>query len=311
MTGSDFGQYRVGEKLGKGGMGEVYKAEDLALGRTVALKFLGAGRSDPAFEKRFLREAQASAALSHQNICEVYHILHEAGRLCIVMAYIDGGSLAWRLKRGPLSLANALDLAGQISDGLAQAHNKRIVHRDIKPANILLTQQGQVKITDFGVALMPDRSRLTKAGTILGTPSYMSPEQAKGLEADRRSDIWSLAVVLCEMISGRLPFRGRNFQATLRAILSDEPELILPVPGNLKPELERMLRKGLSRIPSERYQHVEDFAVDVRLVRKRVADAPDLEGAPQTIDDSSTTVTLPPKEKPAFERIMDLLRRKP
>ncbi len=311
MTGTDFGQYRIGEKLGKGGMGEVYKAEDLLLRRTVALKFLNISSEDSMFEKRFLREAQASAALSHPNICEVYHILQEGGRLCIVMAYIDGGTLRQRIQAGHIPLANALDFACQIAGGLAEAHNKRIVHRDVKPANILLTQQAQVRITDFGVALLPDRSRLTKTGTIIGTPSYMSPEQAKGLEADRRSDIWSLAVVLCEMISGRLPFRGRNFQATLRAILTHDPDIAFSLPAGVNAELGRILKKSLTKSPVERYQHVEDLAVDLRQVRKSVPDAPVQKGPPPQLEETESTVTSPAQERTTFQKIMDLVKRKP
>jgi serine/threonine protein kinase len=252
MTGCDFGPYLVGEKLGQGGMGEVFKAEDRLLGRVVALKFLSRHHADPTALKRFIREAQACAALSHPNVCDLYHVIEEGGKVCLVMAYVDGGTLAQRLKQQGVPLAHALDLTIQVAAGLAEAHNKKIVHRDIKPANILLTSQGQAKITDFGIALLQDRSRLTKTGDVVGTPHYMSPEQAVGHVADRRSDIWSLAVVLCEMIAGELPFRGPTLRATIEAILYGDPDLDFPLPQEIRDELRRILRKALAKKPEER-----------------------------------------------------------
>ena len=188
-------------------MGVVYKALDTKLKRPVALKFLRTDAVEDAEAKeRFLREAQAAAALDHPNICTVYEIDEAEGQTFLAMACLEGQTLKDKIAERPLKLEEALDIAIQTAQGLKAAHQKEIVHRDIKPANLMLTEEGQVKIMDFGLAQLADRSKLTKTTTMLGTPAYMSPEQSKRLPTDRRTDVWSLGVVIYEMVTGRLPF---------------------------------------------------------------------------------------------------------
>ena len=189
MIGQTISHYRIVEKLGEGGMGVVYKAEDLRLKRTVALKFLLPQLvSDDAVRERFLREAQAAAALDHPNICTIYEIDEQDGQMLIAMAFLDGPSVASKVAERPLPLQQALDIAVQIAQGLQEAHGKGIIHRDIKSANVLLTSRGEAKITDFGLAQLAERSRLTKSGSTLGTPACMSPEQAQSLPLNHRTD---------------------------------------------------------------------------------------------------------------------------
>ena len=258
--------YTILEKLGEGGMGTVYKAEDTKLRRKVALKFLRG--DDDELRERFSREAQAAAGLSHPNICTVYEVDEEHGFLA--MELVDGPPLKDKIAARPLPLEEALDIAIQIGQGLEAAHEKGIVHRDIKSANILLTPQGQVKITDFGLATLADRTRITKTGASLGTPAYMSPEQAQGKTTDRRTDIWSLGVVLYEMVSGRLPFRGESEVALLRGIADDQPEPLTGLRSGVPLALDRLVEKALAKSPADRYQHVEDMLVDLQAVRRRL-----------------------------------------
>lgn len=264
MTGQSISHYRILEKLGEGAMGVVYRAEDTKLRRPVALKFLSAAEGDDALRDRFLREAQAAAALNHPNICTIFEIDEERGFLA--MELVEGPSLKDRIAERPLKLDEALDFASQIAAGLQAAHGKGVTHRDIKPANILLTGQGQVKITDFGLAALADRTRLTKTGTSMGTPAFMSPEQAQGQPTDRRTDLWSLGVVLYEMIAGRVPFRGETDAALARAVIDDDPEPLTAQRIGLPVELDRVVSKALAKEPGERYQHVEDLLVDLRSI---------------------------------------------
>ncbi len=193
VVGQTISHYKILSELGRGGMGVVYKAEDTKLRRLVALKFLAPHLLGDSGEKeRFLREAQAAAVLDHPNICAVHEIDEVQGQIFIVMAYIAGQSLQDKNADGPLKLEETLGIAIGIGQGLQEAHEHKIVHRDIKNANIMVTPKGEPKITDFGLAYLADRSKLTKSGTTLGTPVYMSPEQAQGRAADRRSDVWSL-----------------------------------------------------------------------------------------------------------------------
>jgi serine/threonine-protein kinase len=262
VIGQTVSHYRILEKLGEGGMGVVYKAEDTKLRRTVALKFLA-----PDSRDRFLREAQAAAALNHPNICTIFEIDEQHGFLAI--EFIDGSSLKEKILARPLPLDEALDIARQACAGLQAAHEKGIVHRDIKPANLMLTAQGRVKIMDFGLAQLGDRTRITKVGASLGTPAYMSPEQARGEPAGVRSDIWSFGVVLYEMLTGRLPFEGERDEALLMAILNREPEPVTARRAGLPMDLERIIGKALTKDPAGRYQHVEDMLVDLRALAGR------------------------------------------
>ena len=268
MIGQTISHYRITEKLGEGGMGVVYKAEDTKLRRTVALKFLRADViEDPEHRERFLREAQAAAALDHPNICTVYEIDEVNGQTFLSMAFLAGQTVKQKLKERPLKLAEALDIAGQTAQGLRAAHGKDIVHRDIKSANLMVSTEGHVRIMDFGLARLADRSQLTKTDARLGTPAYMSPEQVRGKDADQRSDIWSLGVVLHQMISGRLPFPGEAEAAVTYGILNEQPEPVTALRSGVPIELDRILDKALAKSPEERYQHVDEMLVDLRAIQ--------------------------------------------
>ena len=272
MIGQTISHYKITEKLGEGGMGVVYKAEDTKLRRVVALKFLRSELiEDPEHRERFLREAQAAAALDHPNICTIHEIDEDAGRTFLAMAFIAGLTVKDKIAQRPLKLDQALDIAVQTAQGLQAAHEKGIVHRDIKGANIMVTPPGQVKIMDFGLAQLAERSKLTETTTILGTPSYMSPEQARGEKTDRRADLWSLGIVLYEMIAGRLPFAGERQEAVLYGITSEEPEPVTAQRAGLPMELEWIIGKALAKDREERYQHAEDLLVDLRSLRKKLA----------------------------------------
>ena len=275
MIGQTISHYRIVEKLGEGGMGVVYKAEDTRLDRTVALKFLAAHLlDDEAHKARFLREAKAAAALDHPNIATIHEIDEANGQAFLAMAYIEGPSLDKKIRQRPLKLEEALDIAIQIAQGLHAAHERGIVHRDIKSANILLTPRGEVKITDFGLARFEDRAQLTKSGITLGTPAYMSPEQALGKTVDGRSDIWSLGVVIYEMVTGRLPFAGEVERAVIYSILNQDAEPPTALRTGVPLELDRIVSKALAKEAADRHQHVDDLLVDLRRMRKEFESAP-------------------------------------
>ena len=264
------GRYAIIEELGRGGMGVVYKAEDTQLKRTAALKFLPPERTHiPELHERFMHEAQAAAALNHPNIITIYEINEHQNQTFIAMEYIEGQTLKDRVDQQPLPLEEVIDITLQLAEGLKKAHQKEIVHRDIKPANIIITDEGVVKILDFGVAKLRGTTRLTREGTTIGTAGYMSPEQALGKEADHRSDIWSLGVILYEMITGHLPFEGEHHQAVIYAILNKEPEPVTGLRSGVPLELERIINKALAKNPEERYQSVADLKVDLKTLAKR------------------------------------------
>jgi len=269
LIGHTISHYKILEKLGEGGMGVVYKAEDTKLRRIVALKFLSS-QSLGNDKTRFVHEAQAAAALDHQNICTVHEIDEVDGRTFIVMACIEGLSLREKTQSGPLKLEEALSLGIDIARGLQEAHERNIVHRDIKSANVMVTKKGQAKITDFGLAKRGGGTRVTKTGTTVGTVAYMSPEQARGEDVDRRSDIWALGVVLYEMLSGRLPFSSDHAQALTYQILHEDPDPITAIRTGVPMELERIVNKCMEKESANRYQHVDEVLVDLR----RVKDAP-------------------------------------
>jgi len=261
------GKYRIIEEIGRGGMGVVYKAEDIKLQRAVALKFLPPHLADSAeLEERFLIEAQAAAALSHPNICVIHEVGESEERPYIAMEYVEGETLRDRIKHGPLKLEEALDYAVQIAAGLGEAHGKGIIHRDIKSANIMVTKKGQAKVMDFGLAKLRGGSSLTKSRTTLGTIAYMSPEQARGDELDQRTDIWSLGVVLYEMLAGRLPFQGDHDQSVIYSILHQEPESLIKARPGTAPDLEHVVGQALAKKPADRYQTMEELREDLSAI---------------------------------------------
>ena len=252
-------------------MGVVYKAQDTKLGRTVALKFLASHLlEDEEARARLIREAKAAASLDHQNICTVYEIDEVDGQTFLAMAFIEGQTVKDKIAERPLKLEEALDIAIQTAQGLQAAHEKGVVHRDIKGANLMVTPQGQVKVMDFGLAQLAEQSRLTKTATMLGTPAYMSPEQTQRLPTDRRTDIWSLGVVIYEMVTGRLPFEGERQQAVLYAIAQEDPEPITALRAGLPMELEWIVAKAMAKDAAERYQHVDEMIVDLGSLRKKL-----------------------------------------
>jgi serine/threonine protein kinase len=265
MIGKTISHYKILKKLGEGGMGVVYKAEDTKLKRIVALKFLPPEltRDDEA-KQRFVNEAQAAASLSHSNICTIHEIDESERQIFIAMEYIDGPNLKDKIKTGPLTLDEAIRIAMQVAHGLHVAHEKNIVHRDIKPANIMITSKDQSKIMDFGLAKLQGQTLLTKEGTTLGTISYMSPEQALGEHVDHRADIWALGVMLYEMITGQLPFTGDYDQAVMYSIINETPEPITGMRTGVPMELERIVNKALAKKADERYQHVDEMLVDMK-----------------------------------------------
>ena len=274
MIGKTISHYKILEKLGEGGMGVVYKAEDTKLKRTVALKFLSqqavASEED---KKRFVREARAAAALDHPNICTVYEIDEVEGQTFIAMAYLDGESLKAKIEDKPLKLDEALAIAMQVTQGLHEAHENGIVHRDIKPANIMLSKKGQAKIMDFGLAKLAGGTKLTKTNMTLGTVAYMSPEQAQGESVDHRSDIFSFAVVLYEVLTGQHPFKGEYEQAVVYSILHEEPEPMTGLRTGIPMELERIVNKSMAKSPDDRYQHVDEMLVDLKSVARELEHA--------------------------------------
>jgi serine/threonine-protein kinase len=273
MIGKTILHYKVLDELGRGGMGVVYKAVDTKLKREVALKFLpGDVLQGKAEKNRFTREAQAAAALNHANIGLIYAIEEVDNRMFIAMEYIDGRSLREIIcpeninRPRPLPLDKAIDYASQIAAGLQAAHEKGVVHRDIKSANIMVTEKGVVKIMDFGLAKLADRSKITTEGSTVGTVAYMSPEQAQGVEVDSRSDIWSLGVVLYEMISGELPFKGEYEQAVIYSILNTDPEPLTGLRSGIPVALDGIIYKAFAKDPDIRYQHVDELPADLKAI---------------------------------------------
>jgi tetratricopeptide (TPR) repeat protein/class 3 adenylate cyclase len=274
FLGRTISHYTIFEKLGEGGMGIVYRARDTRLGRVVALKFPApylAG--DATARARVLREARAASGLDHVNICTIHEIGEtDAGQVFIAMACYAGETLEEKLQRGLLPLDEVLGYAVDVARGLAKAHEHGIAHRDIKPANVMVTDDGVVKLLDFGLAEATDE-RLTEARVARATPAYMSPEQARGERVDHRSDIWSLGVVIYEMLTGCRPFRGRHAQAVIHAILHDEPEAVATRRPETPALLVQIVARSLSRRVTDRYDHVEAMLRDLRQVRDDVAAA--------------------------------------
>jgi serine/threonine protein kinase/Tfp pilus assembly protein PilF len=269
MIGKTISHYRILEKLGEGGMGVVYRAEDTKLQRTVALKFLSAEMMrDSGAKERFLREARAAAALNHPNICTVHEIEDDEGLTFIAMEFVEGESLRSKIESGLLTLELAIDVTIQVAEGLREAHRKHIVHRDIKPANIMVTAGGRAKLMDFGLASLGGASPLTKAGAAMGTVSYMSPEQARGQLVDHRTDIWSLGVVLYEAVTGHRPFRGGRDQAVIYSIVNEPPESMADALPGVPEALESTVNRMLSKSPDSRYRTAEELLADLESVQR-------------------------------------------
>ena len=265
MIGKTISHYKILEKLGGGGMGVVYKAQDLKLDRFVALKFLPPTFSlDEESKQRFIHEAKAASSLQHNNICTIHDIDEtEEGQLFICMDLYDGETLKKKIEQGPLKIEEAIDITIQTAEGLAKAHGKRIIHRDIKPANIFITNDRVAKILDFGLAKVTGQTQLTKMGSTVGTVAYMSPEQTKGEEVDYRTDIWSLGVVLYEMLSGELPFKGEYEQAVMYSIINENPKHSREFQNNLPEDFERIILRSLEKDPKSRYSSITELLKDL------------------------------------------------
>jgi tetratricopeptide (TPR) repeat protein/TolB-like protein len=268
MIGKTVSHYEILEELGGGGMGVVYRAEDLKLKRPVALKFLPPELTrDQDAKKRFIHEAQAASALQHHNICTIHEIDETSdGQLFIAMDCYDGETLKQKIATGALPVGEALDIALQAAEGLAKAHGAGMVHRDIKPANIMVTRDGEVKILDFGLAKLAGQTKVTRTGTTLGTVAYMSPEQAQGAEVDARSDIFSLGAVLYEVLTGEVPFPGEHEAAVLYGIMHTEAKPLSELRADVPEGLQGAIDKALKKDPKERYQNVLEFRDDLEAV---------------------------------------------
>ncbi|HVP35362.1 MAG TPA: serine/threonine-protein kinase, partial [Terriglobales bacterium] len=269
MRGRIISHYKILEKLGEGGMGVVYKAQDTKLDRLVALKFLPPHLTSEVEEKeRFIHEAKAASALNHPNIVTIHEIDEFDGQMFIVMEYCEGKTLKQLTEEGALPIKKVLDIGIQVCEGLTAAHKKEIVHRDIKSDNIKVNKEGQVKIMDFGLAKLKGATKLTKTRSTLGTLAYMSPEQAQGEEVDSRSDIFSLGVVLYELLTGKLPFAGEHQAAVIYSIINEEPQPIARFNNQVSAKLEDMVSKALAKDREERYQHADELLADLRRERK-------------------------------------------
>lgn len=269
MVGTTISHYRILEKLGEGGMGEVYLARDTKLDRKVALKFLPSQcSSDEQLKARFRREARAAAALNHPNIVTIYEVAQHDDRLYIAMEYVEGESLKQLAVRKELTVDRAIEIALQIFEGLHKAHQAGIIHRDIKSHNILIDRDGRVRILDFGLAKIAREAMLTRMGTTVGTAAYMSPEQARGEEVDHRTDIWSSGVVLYEMLTGQMPFRGDHDQAVIYSILNNEPQSASRLRPDLPAELEQVLIRALAKDRGERYEQISEMLADLNSIKQ-------------------------------------------
>ena len=274
LIGQTILHYKIIDKLGEGGMGVVYKAEDSKLKREVAIKFLPNVISKSKEEKtRFENEAQAAASLNHPNIATIHAIEEKDNQIFIVMEFINGPELKDKIEENRITLEESLNIIEQIANGLSAAHHKGIIHRDIKSGNIMLTHSGQVKIMDFGLAKVKGSSQITKVGTTIGTAAYMSPEQAQGTKVDNRADIWALGVIFYELLTGQQPFKGEFEQAVIYSILNIEPDPVSTIKPDIPLKLEQIVKKLLSKDVDLRYQDVTSFLNDLRDFKNKKTDS--------------------------------------
>ncbi|HSE21974.1 MAG TPA: protein kinase, partial [Pyrinomonadaceae bacterium] len=314
QPGSQLNRYQILSKLGEGGMGEVFLAEDTSLRRKIAIKILPANSiADDRAKLRLVREAQSAAALDHPNICAIYEVGESDGYTFICMQYVSGETLDSFLKHKSLDLSHLLAIAIQVADALAEAHGRGIVHRDIKPANIMITPRGTVKVMDFGLAKVmessdPNQSEaetiqlISAQGAIIGTLPYMSPEQVRAELLDGRSDIFSFGVVLYELVSGQQPFAGKTAPETASAILTSNPPPLARFSKDLPAELERIVSKAIRKDPEERYQTIKDLLIDLTSLKNELEFQDRLKSSSsseavnlRTVDDHSAMPTEPIK----------------
>ncbi len=303
MIGTTISHYKILEKVGEGGMGIVYKAQDTNLDRFVALKFLPERLSNSEQDRaRFLQEAKAASALNHPNICTIYGIEEHNGQLFIVMELVDGQTLSE--KKNSITFKQALDIGIQLAEGLAVAHEKGIVHRDIKPDNIMVRKDGIVQIMDFGLAKLRGVSKLTKEGSTIGTAGYMSPEQVQGQDADHRSDIFSYGVLLYELFTGQLPFRGVHESALMYEIVNSDAPPMSSVKPEISAELDSIVLECLEKDPNERTQSVKQISIDLRR-SKRESTKQRVSRIINTPSISSSTRTFPTQIQGSPESLLD------
>lgn len=299
MIGRVLGKrYEVLERLGGGGMALVYRGRDRLLNRTVAIKVMRPQLAgDDEFIRRFKREAESAAGLSHPNIVGIYDVGQEEDIYYIVQEYVEGRTLKDKIaKEGPLSAEEAVVLAIDIGDALAYAHRHKIVHRDIKPQNILISKEGRVKVTDFGVARVATTATLTNTGNVVGSVHYFSPEQARGGYSDEKSDIYSLGVVLFEMVTGQVPFEGETAITVALKHVQEQPRSVLELNPDASPELDRIIQRAMRKVPAERYPSVEQLVADLERVSRgepAAADGMDLRDSPTMV--MKPVRGLPPK----------------
>lgn len=297
MIGKTISHYQILNVLGRGAMSTVYKARDLKLERHVALKFLAAQLTVDESEKlRLIQEAKTTSALEHPNICTIYEIGEMSdGQVFIAMAFYEGETLADRIARGPMSVEESLNIITQIARGLAKAHEKWIIHRDLKPANIIITTDDVIKILDFGIAKLMSGKGKTRSGMIMGTPGYMAPEQARAGSIGPYTDMWSLGVILYEMLSGELPFSGDNELALIYSIVNEPPTPISHYVDNLPPNIERLIEKTLQKNAHDRIRNVDEF---MRTLEEQGggAEQETIRMAPVEIDTSPSIAVLPFKD---------------